>query len=209
MRRKLTDEFEALYEKYEQATATEDRMIRTKLNEICLCYGECNADERPFTNEIINKFCQLIALMEKNAEKKRAEEASVTPSSNAVHFLSQTALQPHPQQIYTSSETLLKDFHRYLSHTHKESTAKDYTARIKTFADGYLSTVPQVWQIYSTAYEAAPVDAVLFTYGYLELIIAGFSVKDPDGTTNKQRNNLRSALRKFNEFKQRHQTDFR
>ena len=104
-----------------------------------------------------------------------------------------------PEEIpFSDPLQLLNSFYKYLLIKYKKSTAKDYTARVKTFADKYLQTIPRMWE----SYRNHGGDTILFTYKYLELIIASFETKNEAGETNKQRNNIRSALRKLNEFKQ-------
>ena len=50
--------------------------------------------------------------------------------------------------------------------------------------------------------ELRGMNPVLFTYENLELILATFPTRDENGQIVKQRVNIRSALRKLNEFKQ-------
>lgn len=208
MRPIIIPEFENLYQKYSNAVDSNDRLIRLKLNEISLCYSECLSEDRTFANEITKKFCEIIELLNKQYEKNVSnnnEKASDTFLVSGVNnYMAYTPAfnQPLEQQSqYKFSFELLNDFYAHLIESHKESTSRDYVARVKTFADRYLNTVPRIWEIYINQNEIK--DTVLFTYKYLELILANFDTKNENGETNKQKNNIRSALRKFNEFKQR------
>jgi hypothetical protein len=49
------------------------------------------------------------------------------------------------------------------------------------------------------------IDPVVFTYENIERILATFKTRDDQGNIIKQNVNLRSALRKLNEFKQSQQ----
>ena len=49
-------------------------------------------------------------------------------------------------------------------------------------------------------------EPIVFIYNNLELIIAKMKTTDEEGKVVKQRLNIRSALRKLNEFKQRRKT---
>ena len=86
-------------------------------------------------------------------------------------------------------------------------TMWDYCNRIKTFAKKYL------YEIYSEdlipyvihgddAEDYETFEPIVFVYNNLELILAKMKTTDENGKTVKQRLNIRSALRKLNEFKQ-------
>ena len=95
---------------------------------------------------------------------------------------------------------MLDDFYDYFIKTKTESTMKDYVARIKTFAYSgrYLDELLESGAIgFSTIND----DPVLFTYKNIEIILARFNTKNTNGTSIKQRLNIRSALRMLNEFK--------
>lgn len=86
-------------------------------------------------------------------------------------------------------------------------TMWDYCNRIKTFAKKYLyeiypeESIPRV--IHSEdddEYESF--EPIVFIYNNLELILAKMKTTNEKGETVKQRLNIRSALRKLNEFKQ-------
>mgnify|MGYP003295227188 CR=1 FL=1 len=86
-------------------------------------------------------------------------------------------------------------------------TMWDYCNRIKTFSNKYL------FEIYSAesipliihgdnAEEFESFEPIVFVYNNLELIIAKIKTTDENGEVVKRRLNIRSALRKLNEFKQ-------
>lgn len=215
MRLKLVDAFEDLYQEYIDAQTPEKRRIRLKLNEISMCYGECDMQERVFVDEITKKFCELIQMLreEKENEDEALRRNYATPPQNTFGFMTANAApqrnaffrQPsyRGQMPYRTGAQLLEAFYDYFvsDGEHKESTVKDYAARIKTFAERYLQTIPRVWEMYLYEREQGTVDTILFTYVHLELIIASFDTKGENGETNKQKNNIRSALRKLNDFK--------
>ena len=86
-------------------------------------------------------------------------------------------------------------------------TMWDYCNRIKTFSNKYLfeiypaESIPYV--IHSdNADDFQTFEPIVFIYNNLELIIAKMKTTDENGKVVKQRLNIRSALRKLNEFKQ-------
>lgn len=197
----IVAEFEDLYNDYQNASCLEERQVKVKLDEIRLCYDECGVEERTFADEIIKKFCYIIELInEHNDFKISTILAEDMPLQNYVANTSANCAK------YQNACELLDDFNLYLLNTHKVSTAKDYVARIKTFAERYLQTIPRVWDMYNQENNSRYRDPILFTYKNLEVIIASFTTREADGSTNKQKNNLRSALRKLNDFKQKQET---
>ena len=91
-------------------------------------------------------------------------------------------------------------------------TMIDYCNRIKTFAKKYLyeiypeDSIPRIiHNEYDDDYETY--EPIVFTYNNLELILAKMKTTNENGETVKQRLNIRSALRKLNEFKQLADTD--
>ena len=83
----------------------------------------------------------------------------------------------------------------------------DYCNRIKTFAKRYLhemypeDSIPRVIHG-EDADEYETYEPIVFIYENLEHILAKIKTTDENGETVKQRLNIRSALRKLNEFKQ-------
>jgi hypothetical protein len=86
-------------------------------------------------------------------------------------------------------------------------TMIDYCNRIKTFAKKYLheiypeDSIPRIIHGES-ADDYETYEPIVFTYNNLELILAKMKTTNENGETVKQRLNIRSALRKLNEFKQ-------
>ena len=101
--------------------------------------------------------------------------------------------------------------YEFESEEHRRSlvnlTMLDYCNRIKTFAKKYLQEIYPLDSIpriihgeYADDYETY--EPIVFTYNNLEVIIARMKTTNERGETVKQRLNIRSALRKLNEFKQ-------
>ena len=87
-------------------------------------------------------------------------------------------------------------------------TIWDYVNRIKTFSKKYLheiyplDTIPNV--IHGVD-ESDSYEPIVFIYNNLEIILAKMKTTNENGETVKQRLNIRSALRKLNDFKQAHE----
>lgn len=189
-------EFENLRRKYENPKTAEEKILKMKLDEINKYYNECSPEESLFADEIIRAFCNFIEKLEEahmiecNILQTRIEELDTG--------IDDKVLEPIP---YEKGDALLLDFYRYFAQAHKHSTINDYTARIKTFTNRYINTIPRVWEMYKRESLEKDIDSILFTYKNLELIIASFDTKNEKGETDKQKNNIRSALKKLNEFK--------
>ena len=86
-------------------------------------------------------------------------------------------------------------------------TMWDYCNRIKTFAKKYLyeiypeDSIPRIIHG-EEADDYETYEPIVFVYNNLELILAKMKTTNENGETIKQRLNIRSALRKLNEFKQ-------
>ena len=144
---------------------------------------------------VANEFCQIInAIKEQNhiIQTNYAREIQSTSSTNNLQGF---VACPADQKIYKNQIELLDAFYAFLIEMGKEPvTAKDYVARIKTFANRYLSEL--------TNQDTLTVnDEVVFTYDNLEYILATFNTKDETGAPIKQKVNIRSALRMLNQFK--------
>ncbi len=195
----VTKKFDALFDEFKKPDSAIDRKIKVKLKEIIAYHEECTLEEKEFTNEIIDKFCELIELIGERHEddvKALLFEYNYKPNSTSENFLTIS-----DEKIkYSSPEKLLDDFYDYFIETKTESTMKDYVARIRTFAYSgrYLSELLDSGAI---GYRTVDIDPVLFTYKNIEIILARFNTKDSDGNSIKQRLNIRSALRMLNEFK--------
>ena len=86
-------------------------------------------------------------------------------------------------------------------------TMWDYCNRIKTFAKKYLYEMYPVDSIPFIVHgdgadEYQTFEPIVFVYNNIELILAKMKTTNERGETVKQRLNIRSALRKLNDFKQ-------
>ena len=103
------------------------------------------------------------------------------------------------------------DGYQFENEEHRKSlvnlTMWDYCNRIKTFAKKYLyeiypeEAIPRVIHG-EDADDYETYEPIVFVYNNLELILAKMKTTNENGETVKQRLNIRSALRKLNEFKQ-------
>ena len=103
------------------------------------------------------------------------------------------------------------DGYEFENEEHRRSvvnlTMWDYCNRIKTFAKKYLyeiypeESIPRVIHG-EDADDYETFEPIVFVYNNLELILARLKTTNANGETVKQRLNIRSALRKLNEFKQ-------
>lgn len=246
MRKIVTQQFENLYKEYQEATSRDDRKIRCKLEEIIACHKACDLEEREFSEDIIDKFCEMIAVMKSQYEQELAniregeEESFLEPgcnlsgSGNLNHFV---AVRPETPTCWISpinqedipycdgEELLVAFYNRYRNESKKGDrvlnnppiehldelrqitevnlTIRDYVARIRTFAKLYLEDIPLISKIYfqEQAVIMKKYEDVLFVYKYLEHIIPSFNTKKETGEADKQKVNIRSALKKLNEFK--------
>ena len=198
----VTKKFDDFFNEFQNSSSTIDRKIKVKLKEIIACHEECTLEEKEFTNEIIDKFCELIDLIEERNNDVHNDLAFEYRTFNGKPVgASENFLTVLDEKIkYTSPENLLDDFYDYFIKTKTESTMKDYVARIRTFAYSgrYLDELIESGAI---GFITINDDPVLFTYKNIEIILARFNTKNTNGTSIKQRLNIRSALRMLNEFK--------
>ena len=230
----VSKKFDELFNKYRNATCIEDRRIKVKLKEIIACYDECGLEEQGFTSEIIDKFCELIDLLEdRNEEERQAlifkydvsvNAANDNASKNFVSCQGNNAFGGQKRYPFENDDALMVAFYNHFRNEQKKklagektvyppierlddlkemkkvnSTMKDYVARMKTFANSYMYEIPRIEELWKE--EPDQINATLFIYRHLELILASFNTRDEDGSINKQKGNIQSALRKLNEFK--------
>lgn len=207
----ITEKFDELFNKYSDASYIADRKIKVKLKEIIACQEECDSYEHQFTYEIIDKFCELISLIEdRNEDEKQIlllkyegnESVQKQNLSSFVAYESNEEFNEEDSFTYRKAATLLDDFYNSFIEKKSASTMKDYVARIKTFAcsNQYLNKMIRSGELGTKKLD---IDPILFTYKNIEIILAKFDTKDENGVVIKQRNNIRSALRLLNEFKQK------
>ncbi len=194
-------DFNALQQKYANAKTGTDLEIKRSLDMIAKLFAACEESEYYYAEVITRHFCRII----RNIERQKVPTAAQNPSVPTQH--------PSP---YASADDLMRAFYNFyrqqgqvdyrevaatLAQGRKDLvnlTMKDYVSRIYTFSGAkYLGKLFDEQTL-------ADVDPVLFTYENIELILATFKTRDPQGQIIRQAVNLRSALRKLNEFKQSH-----
>ncbi len=204
-------ELNRLIQEYRNAETSEDKLILRKLEAIRALCSDCKGDEMIFAHEIADEFCRVIHLL-RDKQEKTIIAAPVLPRV--------TGWIPQREQTlpYQNGRQLLGAFYNHFKEEHElsyfdikdypfkdeadkkqkvNSTMMDYVARINTFSNKYLSEMFGAEEMQA----AGVFDDILFVYQHLELIIARFSTKDANGESVKKRLNIRSALRKLNEFK--------
>ncbi len=192
-------ELSRLIEEYENATSKEDIIIKMKLDNILSIHKQCEQDESVFVNEITNEFCRLIAILKEQHQKELANIASTqnnlsyTVKSEQQNFISYRT----DEMPYCSDEALMYAFYEHFKDKMVEVTLRDYMARIYTFTNRYLFDIPHVKELWEK--EPQGLEPIMFTYKHLEFILARFDTKGENAS--KQKVNLRSALRKLNQFK--------
>jgi len=209
MRYRLPQEFEELLAEY---NASDNMEIKEKLNKIVACYGECSPNERVFADAIAVLFSRIVRILEKQKPENNISSQAIDspiPFSNGDemrvafynYFRNEQKKSSDKKVEYPEIHSL-----EQLKGSDVNTTMRDYVARIQTFTKGYLWNVPRLKEIYDKEASAGYVDPILFTYKHLELILASFETKDyslnGERVINKQKNNIRSALRKLNDFKQ-------
>ena len=219
---------EGLIAEFKNAESREEQLLLRKLQVIKAHLADCGKDEFIFADEIVNEFCRVIYIM-KEQEEKAASDAekkleTLTNSANNSNFLG-AVNAPDNYRRYDSSEALLIDFYNAFRNEQKRknetekveypaierlsdlteqavnSTVKDYVARINTFARRYMFDLPRTMELWYG--QTRKIDPITFTFYNIELVLAEFDTKNEDGSINKQKSNIQSALRKLNEFKRR------
>lgn len=202
----LGKEFKQLINEYKNASSSEDKLIKLKLEEIeKLCF-ECGREEYVFAKEIIIQFSRIVSLIKEQQKEKAFEKGAFnyTGFNGNRRFQSGYELLGAFYDKFKKQEEIsyfeIESF-PFASEEEKKrrtsSTLLDYVARINTFAKRYLYEIFSLNEIDSSN---TP-DDIIFIYENLEVILAKFSTKDEKGVSVKQRVNIRSALRKLNEFK--------
>lgn len=197
-------EFEELCKKFDQPQLLEERQIKVKLKEILACYDECDSSERYFSDEIIKKFCEIIALYEAVKEIEcdamlyQMEEDGLLQKNNYMTANLQATTLP-----YQRDEELTDAFFEYFLKEKSAATMKDYVARLNTLAynDKYRADVEGLFPRERMSQEDIMLfdrARILFIYKNIEILLANFDTKKEP---QKQRLNIRSALRKLNDFK--------
>ena len=195
-------EFNALQQKYANAKTPEELEIKRSLDVIAKLFKMCDESEYYYAEVITRHFCRIVNAIEK--KHKKAPSSDLQPQS----VLTECSVR------YPSAEDLLREFYNYYKKPEQvdyrdianavaqgqnelvNPTMKDYVARICTFSGPkYLGKMFDLQA-------QSDVDPVLFTFENIERILATFKTRDDQGNILKQNVNLRSALRKLNDFKQ-------
>ena len=224
------EDFANLLSEYKEATTRENKLIKHRLDSIVALYDACEVKEREFADEITLEFSRIIALLKNQHRKEmleltvKYEEMQLGKANN--QFMS--ASHFNEDSGYECDYEVLGDFYDYFkgdyplyywqisNYEFKDNeerkrlvnlTIWDYVNRIKTFANKYLKEIyPDdviPWIMHDEVGEPFETfEPIVFIYNNLELIIAKFKTTTDDGETVKQRLNIRSALRKLNDFKQ-------
>jgi len=172
----------------------DDVYMKIKIENIISLCSSRNPDEERFANELSIEFCRLIDLIKERYENEitfmsyEYDTKLNELESDASKFVSH-----QKEKIpFANSIALEEAFFRYfIEQGYSELTVKDYFARVKTLSKKYISEIYSETEIPNNADER-----ILFVYDNIEYIIAKFDVKE-----EKQRFNIRSALRKLNDFK--------
>ena len=221
-------EFNKLLGEYREPTTKEDQLIQHKLYSIVDLYGKSGLEERGFSDEIMYEFCRIIELLKKQHKKETDDMAQKIEYLEFAQESANSAYMPLQSDelefVYKTDYEVLSNFYDHykrkedgqLSYSEIDSfvfeseeqrrklvnlTMWDYCNRIKTFAKKYLS------EIYPFI-EHESCEPIVFVYNNLELILAKIKTTNEKGETVKQRLNIRSALRKLNEFKQEIEPDW-
>lgn len=185
-------DFHLLQQKYAAPKSPEEMDIKRSLDVIAKLFNMCDESEYYYAEVITRHFCRIIHTI----AKQKPSTTAVLPSRYQTDRDLMRAFYNHyknPEQVdYNDIAAALEQGKKSLVNP----TMKDYVARIYTFTTAkYLGKMfpPET---------LTGIDSVLFTYENIELILATFKTRDERGEIIKQNVNIRSALRKLNEFKQ-------
>lgn len=191
-------DLERQLQKYAAAESKEDIYIKKTLEDVARLFTLCDQSEYYYADMITRNFCRVIEMLEKKHQKEK-NAADLSRLHKQSQFPSDWDLMCAFYNHFKEEDQLDYRELRVVDAQQKarvNSTLKDYVARIYTFSGPkYLGRMfrPE---------ELRGMNPVLFTYENLELILATFPTRDENGQIVKQRVNIRSALRKLNEFKQ-------
>ena len=224
------EDFDNLLSEYKNATSREDKLIKHRLDSIVSLYDACDLKEREFADEITLEFSRIIALL-KNQHRKQIIELTEKLEDiqlGKVNNQYMTTSHLNDDSGYEYDYEVLGAFYDYFKgdyplyywqidgYKFKDAeerkqlvnlTIWDYVNRIRTFANKYLQeiypddVIPRVMHD-EPGEPCETFEPIVFIYNNLELIIAKMKTTDEEGKVVKQRLNIRSALRKLNEFKQ-------
>ena len=194
-------DFNALQQKYASAATLEEKEIKRSLDVIAKLFNMCDESEYYYAEVITRHFCRIIHTIEKKSPRSAGQTAAV-PQTNAAAYQAGSDLLRNFYNHYKKPEQVdYNDIAAALEQGRKDlvnPTIKDYISRIYTF-----TTAKYLGKMFDPE-TLADIDPVLFTYENIELILATFKTRNDQGEILKQNVNIRSALRKLNEFKQTH-----
>ena len=226
------EEFDRLLNDYQNATTRDDMLIKHRLDSIVSLYDNCDVKEREFADEITLEFSRIIALLNNQHKKEILDITTKLEELQNQQENAQSLREPYIRyemnSKYEYDREVLEAFYNhyledgqlpywkidgYVFESNEERkklvnlTMWDYCNRIKTFAKKYLYEIYPEDSIPSVIHGEGAEDyetyePVVFVYNNLEIILAKIKTTDENGKTVKQRLNIRSALRKLNEFKQ-------
>lgn len=205
-----------LREQYAEASSKEALYVQKMIEDTVELLKLCDQNEYYYADMITRNLCRIIEITEKLHKKEMLEikESSVQVVPPAHHLHQWVGMTERRGKRFLNGEELLRAFYNYYKEPEQvdyteiskalvngqkklvNPTMKDYVARIYTFSGPkYLGEMfdHQRW---------GGMDPVIFTYENIELILATFQTRDENGEIVKQRVNIRSALRRLNEFKQ-------
>ena len=225
-------EFEQLLNEYKEATSREDKLIKHRLDSIVALYENCGVEECEFADEITLEFSRIIALLKNQYKNEIVELTkkceALQQDQESVHTLYIPAVSSEQSNTFERDFEVLEAFYNhyledgqlpyymidgYVFENNEERKKKvnltmwDYCNRIKTFAKKYLfeifpeETIPNIIHG-EDAEDFETYEPIVFIFNNLEIILAKIKTTNENGETIKQRLNIRSALRKLNEFKQ-------
>lgn len=229
-------DFNKLLGEYRNPTNKEEQLIQSKLYSIVDLYGKSAPEEREFADEIMFEFCRVVSILKDQYGKdiayfiQRCQELENDRNETISKYIPYHV--PDQTWDYEYDYQVLADFYdhfrkpdesqlsylqieNYIFESEEERkklvnlTMIDYCNRIKTFAKRYLQEMFSVDEISFIIHEdeTETREPIVFIYNHLEYILAKMKTTDENGKTVKQRLNIRSALRKLNEFKQKVEED--
>lgn len=191
-----------LLREYQEPQTDEDKVIRRKLESVKALWQECKEGERVLAGEIITEFCRIVTILREQQKRQALPPAILATDKRDRRYVCGAdllaAFYDHfkkEEQVSYSETFQYREADRAERKAKLNSTLLDYVARINTFANRYLRELaePSVIANYG--------DDILYVYDHIEYLLARFNTKDEMGMPVKQRVNIRSALRKLNEFK--------
>jgi hypothetical protein len=225
-------EFSGLLSEYKDAVSEDDKQIKEKLDKIVGLYENRSLEEREFADEITLEFSYIISLLKNKHRREMLDLSRKFENLESQLNDSNATFVPYAktekQSYFKKDIEVLEAFYNYFkgdyplnyyqvdgckfeSNEERKKqvnlTMLDYCNRIKTFAKRYLhemypeDSIPRVIHG-EDADEYETYEPIVFIYENLEHILAKIKTTDENGETVKQRLNIRSALRKLNEFKQ-------